>query len=124
MHEERGDVITAYLLRLVGGLALAGLLVIETAALTVNRIGLEEVVQRAADQAVAAYIEHRSSAAAEDAARQRLRRADAELLKVTVEADAVTVRATRSATVVLSDRIDALSHLVAPTTTARASVGH
>lgn len=118
MDDDRGDVITAYLLRLVGGLAVAGLLTIEVAAVAVNRLGLEEAVHQAADRAATVYLEHRSTDAAQHAARQRLQRADAELVDFAVEPDAVSVTASRPATVLISDRIDALSHLVTPSTRA------
>lgn len=122
MHDDRGDIITAYLLRLVGGLAVAGLLLIETAAVAVNRMGLEEAVERAANHGAAAYIEHGSPAAAESAARRRLRRADVEPLEISAQAPAVTVTGTRPATVLLIDRLDPLADLVAPTSSARAPV--
>lgn len=122
MHDDRGDVISAYLLRLVGALAVAGLLIIETAAITINRFGLEEAVQRAADRAATAYAEQRSAQGAEAAARQRLRRADVRTVDVGVDIDGITVTGTRRATVLVSDRLDALSHLVGPAVTARAPV--
>lgn len=122
MHHERGDVITAYLLRLVGGLAIAGLLLIEGTAVTLNRIGLEEATERAARHGAAAYAEHGTTEAVERAAEQRLDRADAVLVDAAVTGDVVRVTATRSAKVVVSDRIDLLSDLVSPARTEEAVV--
>lgn len=122
MDDERGDMITAYLLRLVGGLALVGLLVVESTAVTLNRIGLEEAVDRAARAGASAYADHRSTDAVERAVDQRLQRADAELVHLDVEPRTVSVTGSRSANVVLSDRIDALSTLVTPERTGQAPV--
>lgn len=122
VHDDRGDVITAYLLRLVGGLAIAGLLLIETAAIAVNHVSLDESVELAANQAAGAYIEHGSPDAAERTARRGLRDAGIELLDVTVRPPEVTVTGRRPASVLLVDRIDALSQLVVPTSSASARV--
>jgi hypothetical protein len=123
VHGDRGDIITGYLLRLVGGLALAGLLVIEGTAVTINRIGLEEAVARAAHHGASAYGESHSLDAAEQAAEQRLDRADARLVDLSVGGDSVTVTGGRQAKVVVSHRIDALSDLVTPSRTGTAEIG-
>lgn len=123
MRTDRGDVITGYLVRLIGGLALAGLLLIEGTAVTLNRIGLEEAVERAARHGASAYADTRSDDAAERAAEQRLDRADAVLVDLSVAGDRVTVTGARSAEVVVSDRIEALSDLVTPSRTETAEIG-
>lgn len=120
--DERGDIIIAYLVRLVGGLALVGLLVIESVAVTLNRIGLEETVDRAARAGASAYAEHRSADAVERAVDQRLQRADTELVDLDVGGQTVSVTGVRSASVLLSDRIDALSSVVTPERTGQAEV--
>lgn len=122
MSDDRGDIIIAYLVRLVGGLALVGLLVIESVAVTVNRIGLEEAVDRAARAGAAAYAEHRSADAVERAVDQRLEHADAELVDLDIGGRTVSVTGVRSASVLVSDRIDALSSVVTPERTGRAEV--
>lgn len=122
MSDDRGDIIIAYLVRLVGGLALVGLLVIESVAVTLNRIGLEEAVDRAARAGASAYAEQRSADAVERAVDQRLQRADAELVDLDIGGQTVSVTGGRSASVLVSDRIDALSSVVAPERTGRAEV--
>lgn len=122
MLSDRGDIIIAYLVRLVGGLALAGLLVIEGTAVALNRIGLEEAVERAARAGASAYAEHRSADAVERAVDERLQHADAELVDLDIGGQAVSVTGTRPADVLVSDRIEALSSLVTPERTGRADV--
>lgn len=122
MTGDRGDIIIAYLVRLVGGLALVGLLVIESVAVTFNRIGLEEVVERAARVGASAYAEHRSADAIERAVDQRLQHADVELVDLDIGHETVSVTGVRPAKVVISDRIEALSSLVTPQRTGHADV--
>lgn len=122
MTSERGDIITGYLVRLVAGLALVGLLVIEGAAVTFNQLSLEETIDRAARAGASAYADDRSREAAEHAVAERLEHAGAELVHLHVGGESVSVTGTRPANVLISDRIEALSTLVTPERTGRADV--
>lgn len=117
---ERGDIITGYLVRLVAGLALVGLVVIEGAAVTFNQISLEETIDRAARAGASAYAEDRSREAVEHAVVERLEHAGAQLVHLDVGSESVTVTGTRPAKVLISDRIEALSTLVTAEHTGRA----
>lgn len=122
MTGDRGDIIIAYLVRLVGGLALVGLLLIESVAVTFNRIGLEEAVERAARAGASAYTEHRSVDAVERAVDQRLDHADAELVDLDIGPETVSVTGLRPAKVIISHHLEALSSLVTPQHTGHADV--
>lgn len=122
MTDERGDIIAGYLVRLVAGLALVGLVVIEGAAVTFNRISLEETVDRAARAGASAYADQRSGDAVERAVAERLDHAGAELVHLEVDGGFVSVTGTRPANVLVSDRVEALSTLVTPERTGRADV--
>lgn len=123
MHGDRGDIITGYLVRLVLGLGLAGMLLIEAGALTINHIGLDNTVERAARQAAVTYRDQRSPSAAERAAEATLDRSGATMVGFEVDRATVTVTGTRPARVLASDRIDALEWLVTPDRTHQAAVG-
>lgn len=123
MTDERGDIITGYLVRLVAGLALVGLVVIEGAAVTFNRISLEETVARAARAGASAYADHRSGDAVERAVAERLDHAGADLVHLEVDRDSVSVTGSRPANVLVSDRVGALSTLVTPERTGQAGIG-
>lgn len=122
MGEDRGDIIAGFLVRLVLGLGLVGLLAIEVGALAINRVGLDETVDRAAAHGAAAYAEQRSATAAERAARAVLERDGATLVDVEVDGDTVTVTAERGAKVLASHHVDALDELVRPTRTGHADL--
>lgn len=122
MTDERGDIIAGYVIRLVAGLALVGLVVIEGAAVSFNRLSLEETVNRAARAGASAYADHRSGDAVERAVAERLDHAGAELVHLKIHRGSVSVTGRRPAHVLVSDRVGALSTLVTSEHTGRADV--
>ncbi|HUH07259.1 MAG TPA: hypothetical protein VML96_05555 [Egibacteraceae bacterium] len=107
LSAERGDIILSGLLRMVAGLLLVGLALIETGAVAVNAVQLDEVATSAARAAAVAWRDHGSQLAAQDAAERALAvESGVALETVSIASDgSATVTLHRDAAVLFLDRV-------------------
>ncbi|HVL99998.1 MAG TPA: hypothetical protein VM324_11970 [Egibacteraceae bacterium] len=107
---ERGDVVVSGLLRLVTGLLVATVVLLDGGAVLVNRVQLDEVARRAAVAGAFAWTGGGSPHVIETAVRQRLpHQTGVTLEAVTVGGARVSVTVSRPAQVLLLGRIGPLS---------------
>lgn len=122
--DERGDVIIAGVLRLVGGLLLVGFVLFEGGALLINRVQLDEAARVAASVGARAWTAEHTSAAVTSAVEQRMAAHTGMALEgVTVENDRVAVTVSRPAPVLLLDHIPLLAHHANGRATSRSAAG-
>ena len=116
MSDQRGGIITGFLLRMVVVFAVLGLLVYEAGAIIVANVAVDGIAQDAAREAALHYDGSGGSQdVAERECRQLARRAGAVCVDLTVRSGIVTVVVRKQASTLLSQRIGALRSFTRPT---------
>ncbi len=115
---DQGGVILDGLLRTVGGLLVAALIIFELSAVAINHVRLDATAQEAARIAAQSVNAGHSEAAITTAVQEHIATLDGTLLRdVSVDDDTVAVALSRPAPVLLVDNLDFLAaHLVADRT--------
>lgn len=107
---QRGGIITGWLLRLVIGLVLLGVVVFEIGAVVIARVGVDGTAQTAAREAALIYGGSRSVEAAQAEAAQKAKEGGATLAEFSISQDGtqVTVTLERKAKTFIIHKIGAL----------------
>lgn len=122
MSSERGDIVLRWLLKVVGGLLLAAIVLLDGGALVVNRMQLSDAALQAATAARFSWQEQRSEAAARAAAIEQAGELSGVAVEVSLSGGQVSVTLQRRARVRLADRVAVLAALVDPVVTERVSL--
>lgn len=107
---QRGGIITGWLLRLVIGLLLLGVVVFEFGAVVIARVGVDGTAQTAAREAALVYGSGRGAEAAQEEAANKAKEGGATLAEFSISQDGteVTVTLERTAKTFIIHKIGAL----------------
>lgn len=124
MHGDRGDIILHGLMRTVAGLLVVGVIVFEVAAVTVNRVQLDDAARTAVSAAAQSWGQSKSTPAASQAALDSLSTQRGIALETfDVGDDILTVTLTRDASVLVLDQIGPLAPYAHASATKTAALG-
>jgi len=105
MRDERGGIITGWIIRLLIGVAIAGLALFETGAVIVNLVSTDSLASRAAEAAAESYARDGSTTKARQACERRAEEAGADCIELTVRRSTVSARVRKVAPTLVIDKI-------------------
>jgi hypothetical protein len=94
MRDERGGIITGWLLKLVVSLAIVGVVLFEAGAVIVARVNVDSIASDAAGEAALEYAKAPNATQAEKVARDFVERRDATLVAFSVSPDGKVITLT------------------------------
>lgn len=108
MHDERGDIITSWLVQLLLLMAVVGLFGYELLSIAITTLTLDGDAEQVADAAADAYEGDRDTDDAMEAAIEEAERRGAEVAQLVVEDDRVVVTVTKDTPTLVVHRIPGL----------------
>ena len=117
--DERGGIITGWLIQLIVIMAIVGLVAYEAIAIAVTTVNLDDSAREVAQAAQEAYRSQDNLDEASTAAGQAAERQGVGLVSVQVDGDFLDVEVTDQAPTIVTQRIGPLEHFTTPTATRR-----